>query len=254
MKRDALSRLCGLLLAAAALSWQAAALGQADYAREKRWAAEITPSILLGDAVYLELKSGHKFLAIYTPSPKAAAGVITVHGIGVHPDHGLINPLRSELAEQGYTTLSVQMPVLAAEARGDDYPPLFPEAAERLQAAIAFLRAKGLKRIAIVSHSMGSRMTNDFLSRVAEHGVNAWVAVGLSGEFTRPESFRAPVLDLYGEKDLPAVLDNAAKRAAAIKAVRGSGQVQVAGADHFFTGVRGELVRQVKLFLDARLK
>jgi predicted alpha/beta-hydrolase family hydrolase len=243
-------RLLALLLLAPAF-----ALAQADYAREKRWAAEIAPSILFGDPVYLDLKSGHRFLAIYTPSPKAAAGVITVHGIGVHPDHGLINPLRSQLAEQGYTTLSVQMPVLAADARGDEYPPLFPEAAERLQAAIAFLRAKGLKKVAIVSHSMGSRMTNDFLIRVADPGVDAWVAIGISsGEFTRPESFRAPVLDLYGEKDLPAVLDNAGRRAAAIKAVRGSGQVQVAGADHFFTGVREELVRQVKLFLDARLK
>jgi DNA-binding CsgD family transcriptional regulator len=39
--------------------------------------------------------------------------VIVVHGLGVHPDRGLINPLRSQLAEQGYATLPVQMPVLA---------------------------------------------------------------------------------------------------------------------------------------------
>ncbi len=92
---------------------------QADYAREKRWADEITPAIIVGDPVYLELKSGHKFLAIYTPNAKARSGVIVVHGIGVNPDWGLINPLRSQLAEQGYATLSVQMPVLAAVARGD---------------------------------------------------------------------------------------------------------------------------------------
>jgi hypothetical protein len=36
----------------------------------------------------------------------------------------------------------VQMPVLAAEAKADDYPPLFPEAAERLAAGIAFLRCQ----------------------------------------------------------------------------------------------------------------
>ncbi|HTD91122.1 MAG TPA: hypothetical protein VK663_10700, partial [Burkholderiales bacterium] len=40
---------------------------QPDYAREKRWADEITPAILVGDPVYLALKSGQKFLAIYTP-------------------------------------------------------------------------------------------------------------------------------------------------------------------------------------------
>lgn len=227
---------------------------QADYAREKRWADEITPAIIVGDPVQHELKSGRKFLAIYAPNAKTMAGVVVVHGRGVHPDWGLINPLRSQLAEQGYATLSVQMPVLAAEALDDQYPPLFPEAAERLAAAVAFLRGKGLKNVAIVSHSLGSRMTNYFLNHAASPQVDAWVAIGILGEFTQPEKFKAPVLDLYGEKDFTAVLDGAGKRAAALRQVRGSGQVQVAGADHFFTGMENELVRQVRLFLDARLK
>lgn len=243
-----------LLLGIALLLAPTLAFAQADYAREKRWADEITPTILVGDPVCLALQSGHKFLAIYAPNPKAVAGVIVVHGLGVHPDWGLINPLRSQLAEQGYATLSVQMPVLAADAKDDRYPPLFPEAAERLRAAVTFLRGKGLKKVAIVSHSMGSRMTNYFLNRAGEARVAAWAAIGISGEFTEPATFKAPVLDLYGEKDLPAVVDNAEKRAAAIKAVRGSGQVRVAGADHFFAGMENELVRQVRQFLDARLK
>jgi alpha/beta superfamily hydrolase len=62
------------------------------------------------------------------------------------------------------------------------------------------------------------------------------------------------VLDLYGEKDYPAVLGNAAKRAALLRKIRGSAQVEVAGADHFFAGREDELVRQVRLFLDRRLK
>ena len=123
-------RLCAIALLAPALC-----LAQADYAREKRWADEITPAIVVGEPLQLELKSGRKFFAIHTTNPRAAAGVVVVHGSGLHPDWGLINPLRSQLAEHGYATLSVQMPVLAAEARGDQYLPLFPEAAERLQAA-----------------------------------------------------------------------------------------------------------------------
>jgi pimeloyl-ACP methyl ester carboxylesterase len=230
------------------------AFAQADYAREKRWADEITPAIIVGDPVYLGLKSGHKFLAIYALDPKARAGVIVVHGLGVHPDWGLINPLRSQLAEQGYATLSVQMPVMAAEARGDQYPPLFPEAAERLQAAVTFLRSKGLKKVAIVSHSLGSRMTYHFLANATDPLIDAWVAIGILGEFIQAGKFKAPVLDLYGEKDLPAVLNHAEKRAAAIRQVRGSGQVEVAGADHFFAGMEKELVRQVRQFLDARLR
>jgi dienelactone hydrolase len=237
---------------ALALFAPALALAQADYAREKRWAEEITPAILVGDPLYLALPSGHKFLAIHAPHAQARAGVIVVHGLGVHPDWGLINPLRSLLAEQGYATLSVQMPVLAADARGEQYPPLFAEAAERLQAAVAFLRDKGHRRIAVVSHSLGARMSNEFLNRGGV--IDAWVAIGLSGVYIQPENFKAPVLDLYGAQDLPAVLQNAQQRAAMIRRVRGSAQIEVAGADHFFTGREQDLVSQVRLFLDQRLK
>jgi pimeloyl-ACP methyl ester carboxylesterase len=242
-----------LLLGAALLAAQSA-LAQADYAREKRWADEITPAILVGDPVYLTQKNGHRFLAIWAPNPKAIAGVILVHGLGVHPDWGLINPLRSQLAEQGYSTLSVQMPVLMAEMRAETYPPLFPEAAERLAVALAFLRGKGLKKVAIVSFSLGSRMANFFLNHAGDARIDAWVAIGILGEFTRAETFKAPVLDLYGELDFPTVLEHAEKRAAAIRGIRGSGQVQVSGADHFFSGVEVEMVRRVRQFLDARLK
>jgi predicted alpha/beta-hydrolase family hydrolase len=226
------------------------AFAQADYAREQRWANEITPAILVGDPVQLALPTGRKFLGIYAPNAQARAGVVVVHGLGVHPDWGLINPLRSLLSEQGYATLSVQMPVLASDARGSDYPPTFPEAAERIAVAVAYLRGKGHQKIAIVSHSLGVRMANVFLNQGTAPAINAWVAIGIPGEFTQPSMFKAPVLDLYGEKDLPAVLDNAAKRAAAIRNIRGSAQVSVAGADHFFNGMDQELVRNVKLFLD----
>ena len=38
----------------------------ADYVREKKWADEITPGIVVGDPMYLEEKNGHRFLSIYT--------------------------------------------------------------------------------------------------------------------------------------------------------------------------------------------
>ncbi len=104
------------------------AFGGADYAREKKWADEITPGIVVGNPIYLELKQGHKFLAILTKAKDAKMGVIVVHGMGIHPDWGLIGTLRTELADQGYTTLSIQMPVLAADAKADQYRATFPEA------------------------------------------------------------------------------------------------------------------------------
>ena len=226
------------------------AFAQADYAREQRWADEITPAILVGDPVQLALPSGRKFLGIYAPSAKARAGVVVVHGLGVHPDWGLINPLRSQLSDQGYTTLSVQMPILAADAPREAYPQLFPEAAGRIAAAVQYLRNKGLGKIVIVSHSLGARMSNVFLNTAGRPAVDAWVAIGILGDYDGAEKLNIPVLDLFGEKDFPAVLDMAAKRADAIRPLRGSTQITVPGADHYFNGRETELVRTVKLFLD----
>ena len=110
---------CAIRWFALALLVPAFCCAQADYARERRWAEEITPTILVGDPIQLELKSGRRFLAIWAPNSKAIAGVIVVHGLGVHPDWGLINSVRSLLPEQGYATLSVQMPVLEADASGE---------------------------------------------------------------------------------------------------------------------------------------
>jgi len=224
----------------------------ADYAREKKWADEITPGLVVGDPVYLEGRAGHKFLTIYTEAPNAQAGLVIVHGIGVHPDHALIGTLRVALADHGYTTLSVQMPVLAGEARPEEYPPTFGEAGERLKVAVGFLQAKGYKKIAIVSHSMGSRMTHAYLTSAPRASVNAWVCIGLGGE----EDFRhmtLPVLDLYGEDDFPAVLQGAQRRAASIQTLQRSQQIMAPQADHFFTNQQAELVGYVRDFLDKAL-
>jgi pimeloyl-ACP methyl ester carboxylesterase len=228
---------------------------QPDYAREQRWAAEITPTLVVGDAVYLAQKSGHKFLALMTEGGKSGRAVIVVHGMGVHPDWGLNGALRSGLADGGYTTLSVQMPVLAASELGEQYPALFADAADRLSAAVAFLRAKGHRKIALVAHSMGARMANHYLAGGAAAGIDAWVAVGISnGEFLEPGKLQMPILDIYGERDFAAVLQKAPARATVLRTVKGSAQIEVAGADHYFAGSESELVRQVRQFLDRRLQ
>ena len=42
-----------------------------DYDREKRWADEIVPSLMAGDAVWLEQKNGHKFLGLFIERPNS---------------------------------------------------------------------------------------------------------------------------------------------------------------------------------------
>jgi pimeloyl-ACP methyl ester carboxylesterase len=241
-------------LAALLLSLMAAA-AQPDYAREKRWADEIVPGLVVGDAVWLPQKSGHKFLGILSEAPKPRGAVVIVHGMGIHPDWNLIGALRTQLADQGYTTLSIQMPVLAADAKPEEYVALYPDAADRLRTAVEFLRKKGNARIAIAAHSVGARMANFFLVQSADPGVAAWIAIGIvPGEYADPGKLRVPVLDIYGEKDFEQILKNADARAKAISRIKGSAQVEVPGADHYFNGKETELARQVKLFLDQRLR
>jgi len=221
----------------------------ADYVREKKWADEIMPGLVVGDPVYLPGRAGHRFLALYTEASGARAGLVIVHGNGVHPDWGLIGTLRSALPDHGYTTLSVQMPVLAADARGDDYLPTFGEAAERLARAVDFLRARGYEKVALVSHSLGSRMTHHYLTGDPGTPVRAWSCIGWGGEGDFSQ-LNLPVLDLYGENDLPAVLSGAKKRAASIDRAKRSRQIMAPGSDHFFNGHQPALVRYVKDFLD----
>ncbi len=181
----------------------------ADYAREKRWADEIAPNIIIGNPVYLQTGNGCIFLNLYTEATKANAAVIVVHGRGIHPDMGLIGVLRTRLADHGYTTLSVQMPVLSAEAAGDTCLSDFPEAGERLAAALKFLQEKGHKNIALVSHSMGARMSSDYLKNNPAVPLFAWVSVSITNDTLGSLGvLKFPVLDLYGENDLPQVLDN----------------------------------------------
>lgn len=239
--------LWGVLLQGLLLATQALA---ADYAREQKWADEVLPAVLTGDPVWLEQGNGHKFLGLYTPADKARAGLVVVHGIGVHPDWGLISGLRQGLPEVGYATLSVQMPILRADAKSDEYPPTFEEAAERLAVAVKSLRDKGYTKVAIVSHSLGSRMAHHYLRR-ADAKADAWVSVGL-GEAVDLGGLKLPVLDLIGQNDLPQVLKTAPARAAGLKAP-GSAQQVAPGADHFFDRQEAALLNYVREYLDKTL-
>ena len=243
--------LIALLLAVSTLVFAAS-----DYVREKRWADEITPGIVVGDPVTLEQKNRHKFLGIYTEATNARMGLVVVHGGGIHPDWGMVGTLRQRLPDHGYATLSIQMPVLAEDAKPEAYAAHFPEAVERLQRAVAYLKGKGHKRIALVSHSMGSRMSHAYMTRNPAE-VSAWAALGMPAPFGKPDGaivydgIKVPVLDLYGANDLAQVLVGGAQRKASLKGNALSRQVVISpDTDHFFANHEEAMVKAVKEFLD----
>jgi alpha/beta superfamily hydrolase len=238
----------------------AVALGAAaqDYAREKRLEAEIVPALVVGEPVKLRTAAGREFLAIHAQARAARGAVVLVHGRNVHPDHEVIGTLRMRLVDRGYTTFSIQMPVLGAEAQRveDYYPALFPEAAERIGVAARWLAARGEKRLALLSHSMGSWMANEYLDANPSSPYAAWVCLGLTGGFSWATYGAArPILDVSGSADLPAVVDGAWRRRLAVaSAAEGSRQVIVEGANHMFAGRDAELARIVADWLDGVLR
>ena len=225
--------------------------GAQDYEREKRWADEVVASLVVGDAVQIKLPAGREFLGLYTEAKPAKGAVLLVHGIGVHPDHGVIGFLRAALPEAGYATLSIQMPVLRADAAPDEYKAVFPEAAARIQAGADWLAAKGYARPVLLSHSMGSRMSNAYFEATPLSPFGAWLCLGLSGEFGRMGNVRVPVLDVLGENDLVGVRRSDWRRRLSLENIAGSRQVTIAGADHFYAGREKELAAAIVVFLQA---
>lgn len=234
-------------------------LNASDLAKEKRWADQIVDALIDGEAV--ELNDGsNDFLAIETRAEDAKdVGVIVVHGIGVHPDwETVIQPVRVQLAENGWNTLSLQMPILDNEATGKDYEPLMKEVPARVDAGIRYLAKEGAKKVVIVAHSMGSRMINYYLShkkvyQESQTGtpIIGYVAIGMNtNNESHLQKIKVPMLDLYGGKDLDGVLGSVDSRKEAASHNQHYKQQMVPDADHFFEGFDDELVAAVKSALE----
>jgi acetyl esterase/lipase len=221
-----------------------------DYAREKRWADEITGGLPAGDVQWLKQKNGHQFLGLYLSAERPRGAAIIAHGRGWSPDYELYGKLRTKLAELGWTTLSIQMPVLPSTAILGLYVPLYPDARERFQLAADFLKAKGHRNIAIVSHSLGATMANQYLIRTDDSTVGAWVFIGILQGLEEMYRIQIPVLDIYGSKDWDVTVWGGAERKAQIEKNPKSAQVIVPDARHFFEDREDELVREIVRFLE----
>jgi alpha/beta superfamily hydrolase len=160
----------------------------------------------------------------------------------------MIGALRTGLADRGFETLSVQMPVLAADAPREGYGELHGYAGERIGAAIAWLRGRGASRVVLLSHSMGAAMSNAYLAAASAAKPDAWVAVGMMVDFAAAPGI--PVLDVVAERDFPEALAASAARRARMPADRCSRGIAVAGADHYFESTSAALIAAILPFLE----
>ena len=238
------------------------AVSASDVEKEGRWAEEVVDQLFDGEPVWL-LTDSVRFLGLHVvPESEQGGGLLILHGRGVHPDWPqVVNPLRVALAEAGWHTLSLQLPVLANGVPGTDYKALLPEVRPRIEAGLKFLERNTTGPWFVVAHSMGSTMAVHALTQIPPLPVKGLVLIGLgSGQGGRgldPDGtvfsrLSLPVLDLFGEQDLEGVIRGAGTRA---KLDHGFDytQVKLDGADHFFDGYETELIAVVSGWLNQKL-
>ena len=232
---------------------------QPDWAREARLADEIVDVILDGDPEWLSA-DGREFLTIYTEADEPKAAVIIMHGRGFHPDWAdTVSPLRVGLIDHGFSTLSLQMPVLTKDAKYYDYVPIFPAAFPRIEAGIEFLRDAGYDRVYLIAHSCSVHMAMAWIRARGDSSFDAFVGLGMGAtDYRQPmredfplDKMRVPVLDLYGADEYPAVSRLAPGRLEQIEQAGNpkSRQVVLADADHYFVDRGDALVEEVAAWL-----
>ena len=218
-----------------------------DFERETRMIGEIEEAVMDGDVEYLPLAEDKEVFSIYmepdTDTPKG--GVIILHSRGYHANwSNTIKPLRVGLAEKGWHTLSVQMPVLDKNATYYDYVPIFPYAHERIEAAIDFYKQRGVDNIVLVSHGCGAHMSMSYFDKYGDDKVSAYVGIGMGATDYKQKVIKRfpldimlkPVLDVYGEKDFPGVvrLSESRKVLMDVSGNKQNAQKVIKGADHYY--------------------
>ncbi len=224
-----------------------------DYQREARLKDEIIDAILDGEAIELQA-NGHSFLAIdqEADGDTTKGGIIVLHGRGFHPDWpNVVQPLRTGLAANDWRTLSIQLPVLEKSAKYFDYIWMFDDAAPRIDAAIAYLKEQGVKKIILLAHSCGAHMAVHWLHEHGDKDLDAFIGIGMGAtDYQQPmvESFplaklSIPVLDISAENDFGAVIRFAEKRKQGIQNPK-SRQIIVPDTEHYFVD-RGDVLLDV---------
>ncbi|SMN16178.1 hypothetical protein CRYPD_903 [uncultured Candidatus Thioglobus sp.] len=237
-----------------------------DFLREQRMVDEIADAVMDGDVEYLSLKNDQEVFSIFMESEadKPKGGVIILHNRGQHANWAdTIKPLRTGLTEQGWHTLSVQMPVLGKEAKYYDYVPIFPYSHERIDAAIDFYQEKGISNIALIAHGCGAHMAMSYVDKYNNDKIKAFVGIGMGATDYNQKivngfpfhKMSVPLLDIYAAQDFSGVRKLSAYRGRLIKMAgnKKSAQMIINNADHYYTNNKSveRLIIKVSSWLNA---
>jgi len=230
------------------------------------------------EAAYIEETLGERHGAI-----------VLLHDQGEQfESEGVITPLRHTLADHGWSTLTLafdypyepkillsiadasnaqeQVPEeVVAETEqaeqttetntqeGLSLPPISNQ--DRMQAALALLQAKDVKRVIFIGHGAGGDLAIELLDTI-KTPVSALILVGATAlpENDILNEFNFPILDIYGSNDLDAVPDAVQYRKILMK--RNNNTLyevrRIEGADHIFLGLSATLETTVSAWLRSK--
>ena len=230
-----------------------------DREREMQVSEKLEQELDDGEIMWLDAK-GEKFLAILNKqiNDQAKGAVIIVHGMGAHADWPqTISPIRKAMPEHSWTTLSIQLPIIAAENQVEDYGKTLDRAADRIEAAISALHELKFRNIVAIGHSFGAASMLHYFEQADGRRIVALVAIGLQDyAFVKPpidilgliEKSSVPILDIYGSRDYKKATDQAADRRLAAK--KGGNkdyvQMEIEGADHYFTKLEDVMIKRIR--------
>lgn len=172
----------------------------------------------------------------------------------------MIKNLRTFFPQHHWATLSIQLPIREASAPVQDYYSLFSEAKNRLNAAIEFAKNEKVQQIAIVGYGLGGLMATYALSETKNENVAALVTISLPVPETSENTVQTlqfipkitqPMLDIFGQNDMPDVVRSARDRAVAGKINPHYRQVQIDHEGHFFLHDDDVLVKRIYSWLNS---
>lgn len=230
-------------------------------AYENELVGRLTQTLAPAEFVWLQA-DGASFAGLYRPSAGAVGrAIVLLHGMGAHADWpGIISPLRTRLPEHGWSTLSIQLPVLPPQQSLSDYGTVLNRSGSRIRAAIRYLQQAGYTDIVLVGYSFGATVAVNYLAG-NNTGIRAFAGISMQEfPFLDPPlklidqlaRVKMPVLDIYAARDFSDVLRSVDdRRLAASRAANNAyQQLAVRNTDHYFSGHQQQLVEQVVVWLD----
>lgn len=251
----------GRLLLVACLAVLAAA-ASADLETDRRLVDSLTAGAPAdGERIELDAQ-GAPFVALHKAgaSRPRRGGVVLMHGPQTNLDSpDTVRPLRLGLARAGWDTLSLQ---LRSPYPGDtraDWLARRDEIAARLGAGLDWLGRQGIEPRVVIALGDSAPIALQYAADQPPRSLLAVVLVSAAlydddpfGGLAVLTAIALPVLDIYAERDLAEVVDNAAMRRGAASAEGHKAafrQVGVAGATAGYEGTTQTLVATVRAWL-----